>query len=187
MPASFIEIAIYRCGEADFDSQLEMDVADALKDIEQRGGAPPDKAPQTYRNAEEHFRDAYGGPWRYNQVIGWLRLYAGGSWILADVWLCDGKRFRRRMRDKCFHYIGSEVVAEFTAELSSSEIFDHLCKKLLEFERGWRRRGFVLELECLMEVGRFVNWRALVHKEGQRQRGPVALYGFKSTRLELIP
>jgi hypothetical protein len=174
---------IYRCSEERFLSQFEKDAERHLDWIEQHSGVGRATAPEIYQSFRESFRDSYGGPWRYNQAIGWLRLHGARSWIRADVWLCDGSRFLRRMRHKHFHYRGTEIVMKCPPSLSSSEIFERLRQQLENYQRAWRGRGFVLDLECFLDIGPFVNWRRAVDQQRLEGRMPVEVIRFRGTPL----
>ena len=92
MTSYIFELPIYRCSEQQFESQYTKDLQSYLSSLEKRsGGVTLEQAPITYQTAESEFRDSYGGPWNYNQVIAWLRICAGRSSICADLWLWNTK------------------------------------------------------------------------------------------------
>ncbi len=43
--------------------------------------SPREQYPGQCQVIEDEFHDTFGGPWDFNQVIGWLKLYAEGSTI----------------------------------------------------------------------------------------------------------
>lgn len=183
MAAYFFEIPIYRCGEEQFLSQRDRALAEHLKWLTDVSGVPPERAPVSHNNAKSSFIDSYGGPWRYNQIIGWLRMSAGRSSIAADLWLCDAKRYARRMRYKRFYYLGTQFVAQCPQELSSEQIFLQIMSRLREYNLAWRRRGIVLDLECLARIGPSVDWRSMLENADGPIRAPKTLEGFEDTPL----
>ena len=185
---SILEIAIYRVGERHFEQQFEKDLEAHLAALEKRAGisirgAPP---PRILHVSKERFRESYGGPWRYNQVIGWLRLHAGDFAVLGDLWLCDAKHFQRRMVSKRFFFEGTEVILHRVEEdLSSSEIFTRIQGQLNRYHQAWRSRGFTMDLACLEDLGHFIDWRSLLRKAGSSYRAPHELVDFGGTRLAI--
>lgn len=175
MAAYFFEIPIYRCGEEQFLSQRDKDLAKHLEWLTHVSGVPPERAPVSHNNAKASFIDSYGGPWRYNQIIGWLLMRAGRSSIGADLWLCDAKRFHRRMRYKRFYYLGTQFIAQCSQELSSEQILSQIMSELRGYNLAWRRRGIVLDLDCLVRIGFCVDWRSLLDSADGPIRAPKIL------------
>jgi hypothetical protein len=185
MAAYIFDIPIYRCSERRFELQFAKDLSEHLASLESRsGGITRSQAPTTYAGAGQDFRESYGGPWRFNQIIAWLRLCASSSSICADLWLCDAKRFRRAPRRRRFQFVGTEAVVRFRPRNTSREIFAALLHRLDEYEEGWKPRGFVLDRGAIVRLGPFVNWRQALKHAG-RVHSPVWLYGFKGTPLAI--
>lgn len=45
--------------------------------------------------AEEHLQRAYGGPWRYNEIVGYIRLHFVGSQVRGEYFSVERKRLVR--------------------------------------------------------------------------------------------
>ena len=179
------EIAIYRCRQEQFHLQFTRDLSAHLDWLRKCSGLSCEQAQQSYLMTEMEFRKSYGGPWRYNQVIGWLRLYANPSSINADLWLCYAKRFNRRMRHKRFCFFGTEMITKCPLQLSSTGIFEQISIEFSKYETAWRRRGYSCDLECFKRIGPFINWRAVVDNAGPPHKTPVQLFGFNGTPLAI--
>ena len=179
------DLPIYRLSEQEFESGYAEDLRCHLASLEKlSGGITREQAPRVYWSAESHFRESYGGPWRYNQVIGWLRLRASRSSICADLWLWNAKKFRRAPREKRFWFVGTERIVECEPRSTSPQIFAMLSTRFDTYDTAWRGRGFVLDRECFIQVGPFVNWRQLLNRV-RTVRSPKWLTGFSGTRLSI--
>jgi hypothetical protein len=185
MPVYFFEIPIYRCSEERFLSRRDKALVEHLKWLADVIGVSRERAPVNYNNTESSFIDSYGGPWRYNQIIGWLRMSVGCSSIAADLWLCDAKRYARRMRYKRFYYRGTVLVAQSLRDLSSERILFQIMSRLREYNLAWRKRRIVLDLDCLARIGPSVDWRSMLESVEEPIRAPKMLERFEGTPLAL--
>ena len=78
-------------------------------------------------STEQHFWERYGCPWRFNQVVGWLRLVTRGHEVCGELWPADAKRFSRcvlwrfPLLGKAFeiHFWPEQLPAEIVGELRS--------------------------------------------------------------------
>jgi hypothetical protein len=86
------DIPVYRLTSDEFDAEIELHLARRIKwlrsfDPQQRPLSPAKKDQQR----DEIIVDS-GGPWQFNQVIGWLRLFAEGQTIGCHLWWLKAKR-----------------------------------------------------------------------------------------------
>src|SRR5438045_660633 len=94
----FLELGIYRTGREVFDAAYTADLRrllDANEADYRRAGIIASRDSQL--PVKEYFWRSYGGPWPYNQAVGWLRLFVRGSGIRADLWFSRARRFSRKM------------------------------------------------------------------------------------------
>jgi hypothetical protein len=112
--------------------------------------------------AEDRFWTAYGMPWRFNQAVGWLRLYRLGFQLRADLWLLHGKRFLRRKAHKQFRLFDKAFEAWIDANMTEAEILAAITDELTDFQREWRHRKLVLDLEAFHQIAPCVRWRQLM-------------------------
>lgn len=163
MESCIFEIPIYRCSKKQFLEQMEKDIEKHLEWLEAAsGGITKEEAPRTFRLSEGHFRKTYGGPWEYNQVIGWLRICALHGIIWGEAWLVDAKRMLRKMNKK--HYVKLGTVFELPD--CSEESSEVICARIVaEIENLRGRKPFKgrrFELGPLKRIGPAVNWRKVV-------------------------
>ena len=88
------DIPVYRLTEDEYYSQLNKYVeggSDYIKEIQ--------AFYKKYPNDKIRFTDtlirAYGGPWIYNEIIGFIRLHFLGSQIRGEYYEVDSKRITK--------------------------------------------------------------------------------------------
>ena len=158
------EIPIYRCSAAQFVDKMERDTKKHLKWLEQTSGATRDAAPRTFKISEKYFRDTYGGPWQYNQVIGWLQICAFNKIISGELWFIDAKRIYQKLTSK--HYVKRGTVFELDHcnDKSSEAIYQMI---LAEIETIRRKPPFAkrhLDLTLLQRLGTVIDWQKLINE-----------------------
>lgn len=171
MDSCVFEVPIYRCSLEQFTGQMEKDVAEHLEWLERAsGGVTREEAPHTFSVSEEYFRNRYGAPWRYNQVVGWLRICADQGSVWGEVWYVEAKRVRRKMRK---HYVwrGRAFKLDNCTDTPSEEIFARIVHEI-EGLRRWKlfkRRHF--ELCPLLAIGPNVDWQGIVGAKWECRSG----------------
>jgi hypothetical protein len=140
MTASVFDIPVYRCSEHRFELRFAKDLFEHLASFEARsGGIARSQAPTAYAAAEQHFRESYGGPWRFTQIIAWLCLCPASSSICADLWVSDAKRFRRAPRQRRFQFVGTERWSESNPAIRLGRSSPHFSNVLANTRRNGSR------------------------------------------------
>jgi hypothetical protein len=118
---------------------------------------------EAYIAAEDRLQRTYGGPWNFNQAIGWIRLYAAGSHVGGHLWWVDAKRPQRNMRNKMFRLMTPSNILPtfFTPAHSSDEIYRETLKAIKNLSRE-SLKGRYVDLEAFENIGPFVNWQELL-------------------------
>jgi hypothetical protein len=134
---------------------------------------PQLELPHQCQFLENSFRKQFGGPWQFNQVVGWLRLYIEGSVIGGHLWWVDGKRLQTRMR-KTFQLITYSNILPtwFRPEDESSKIYSDTLSAIEHLSRRRKYRGRYFDLDPFRRLGPFVDWRALMDSAATRQSDP---------------
>lgn len=105
----------------------------------------------------------FGGPWQYNQIVGWYRLYAERDAIRVEWWRITGKRYQRDLARKRF---GLADVAVFRVRVfgprNSREIQAELLASLRSHVRRSRKRKLWLDSSCLEGLGQWIDWSGAV-------------------------
>jgi hypothetical protein len=154
----FFEMPIYRVTEAVFIERYRGDLDRFLATMLVPEGHVLSEGLRLM--ATQHFWEKYGMPWRYNQAVGWVRLYALGSQVRGETWLARGTRHTATGRRE--YRVGGKAFEHWCHPgQTSDEIRGAVEEELLTFARTLRR-GHVLDLECFHAIAPFVDWRALV-------------------------
>ncbi|MBA2587607.1 MAG: hypothetical protein H0U98_03185 [Alphaproteobacteria bacterium] len=107
-----------------------------------------------------HLENSYGGPWRFNEVIGHIRLNFLGSQIRGEYFGVSAKRVLRT-RKKLFlyktHKLAPEVSLPFKA--SNNQIWDAV-QEYIEDCRS-ELRGRYVDAELLSTIGPHIDWQKI--------------------------
>jgi hypothetical protein len=153
----FLDLPIYRLSLRQHTAELKTEKRKYLAPLKKYKNV----APESYANADRWFDRYHWYPWRYNEIIGWMRLYALGTQIRGELWCVKAKRITRRMKKK-FFYVGKAFERSFRDNDSNERIAGEVARKLKQFtkERWMRKRS--LDLECFQAVAPALNWRRLL-------------------------
>jgi hypothetical protein len=151
----FFDLPVYRLPESDYVEDQDRYVEEQ---IDRAGGTTRDADIQ--RGIREHARKSYGGPWRYNEVIGYIRLHFLGSQIRGDYFVVQAKRIvktRRKIFWKVSHKCASEI--EIPRDATSDAIFGviHSYVDRCRQELG----GRCIDDSDLTTLGKYIDWRGL--------------------------
>lgn len=153
----FFEIAIYRCSVETPTRQQELAREKYMKFFE----ATRASAPSSYESARSWFDNQHWYPWRYNEAIGWLRLYTLGSQIRGELWMAKGKRHVAGGRRQ-FFYVGKAFELHAFPSQTDKEILAEVMQELEHFAKEPSRKLRYLDLECFEVAAAAINWRKLV-------------------------
>lgn len=101
---------------------------------------------------------SYGGAWRYNEIIGYLRLHLLGNQIRAELFKVDAKKIRKTRR-KVLEFKTHKFSCELniSRNASSKEIltviqqYIHNCQKQLG--------SHIIDKSLFENIAEYVNWR----------------------------
>ncbi len=157
------DIPVYRTTKDDFDLEIERQLA---KRIDWIKSSLPSGASLSREVQDREFHSVIadsGGPWEFNQVVGWLRIFAEGHTIGCHQWWVDAKRLNRRMRNKRLYLTTySDVLGAWFPRETSAEIFDTLLDRLMKIAVGRRYKNRYVDLDVFRRVGPFIDWRGLL-------------------------
>lgn len=158
----FLDIPVYRCEHEKFIKESEQKIQQDLAWL-YRNNVPKDLAPEAYRSAEEHIRIKYDySHWRFNQIVGWIRLLAIPHMIQGQYYFIEAKRIRKDFANKRMVWQGKAFEKHFLPEQSSDEIYHELWDALNQLKRVKPFKGRFLDMETLQGIGNHMNWRALI-------------------------
>jgi choline dehydrogenase-like flavoprotein len=158
----FLEIPIYRVSRDAFHAQFNRDQNAHLERQRVLGGVQPGQLPDWEMGVRDRFWAAYGTPWQYNQVVGWLRLFRLGTQLRGDLWLVHAKRYARTMAHKHYRLVGKAFEMWLSSDDSDADIVAQLRGEFAEIERAYKTRNLVLDLECFNNIAPHVRWNDLM-------------------------
>lgn len=113
----FLDVPVYRLPERDYYQQRDEFTAKHMIPVLRSYGdeaANPKYQPDITR-AREHFIDVFGGIWRFNEIVGYVRLHFLGSQVRGDYFAIRRKRMART-RHKQFEWITHKLAPEVEIE-----------------------------------------------------------------------
>jgi len=153
----FFDIPIYRCSPDRHTSWLAEEKRKSLQPFEDTR----DTAPESLAIAKQWFDEWHWYPWRYNETIGWLRLYALGAQIRAELWYVKAKRIVRETRKRIF-FVGKEFELSFRTTDSNTEIGREVLERLKDLKQQPLFRKRFIDLECFEAVAPNLDWKGLL-------------------------
>ena len=113
----------------------------------------------------DHLQCAYGGCWRFNEIIGYIRLYFLSSQVRGEYYGVLKKRVVRT-RTKTLEFQAWKLAPEIDVPrpLTSDGIFATVREYLKSCHQ--ELPGRYIDTESLERVGKYIDWYSL-YKEGE--------------------
>ena len=160
----FFEIPIYRCDRNQHTKETEKERTDFIASRFQFAPELPQKIyKQLHTDAENDFNVNRWYPWRYNEIVGWIRLCGDGTRIVGELWHIKAKTIRRRLVKKEFFCAFMKFIElNVHSNDSSEEIFKKICTELeqLNSKRLFKKR--YIDIDIFKTIGPFIDWRQLL-------------------------
>lgn len=153
------EIPIYWCSEIQFNDTYDKRLKQHLAQFELNSGYP--LTAHLRLSLEDGFWRGYIAPWRFNQVVGWVRLYKVGAQLRGEFWYMNAKRAGRQVSKKQFSLQGKAFELYISPAESSEGIRLRILSCMQSFSNALRPNCF-LDLGCFNGLAKFVSWRDLM-------------------------
>jgi hypothetical protein len=124
------------------------------------------RAIHEYMHPDKEFSYMERRSFRYNEVVGWIVIYANAQRIRVECWMTR-ERITKYLVGKT--YEGKGKLCQFRVrnrQAASAEIFEGIRDRLLKvvseaptLAKRW------IDLECFESVGSMINWRKVMHLE----------------------
>ena len=160
----FFEIPVYRYTPEKFARECEKEIQRHHEWLYKTSGVPQAEAPRIYGLVEERIRAEYGH-WRYNQIVGWIRLLAMRHQLQGEYYFVEAKRITKNVGNKKMVWQGKVFEVHILPEQSSNDIYSELCEALNQLQREKPFKGRFLDMEMFLSIGPHINWRALIELE----------------------
>lgn len=151
----FFDLPVYRLTEEKYYADLERYTDER---IEAAGG--PNRNANAILHIRQHSTEAFGGPWEYNEIIGYIRLHFVGSQIRGEYFAPASRRVvksRRKIFWMQTHKLAPEVQISFNP--TSQSIFKLIVEYVDACKAELPRR--YIDSRQLMRLGPFVDWKGL--------------------------
>jgi len=172
----FFEIPIYRVSQEQYGREVETEkdkLLAPIRNIWNSLSSEPMETSEAYQYAKNNFDREHGTHvWRYNQAIGWLRLFASDhSHIRVDYYWVK-ERITKKLKNKHFRYCFEEKTfqLDIPPALTSNDIYILLQQHIEELMKKEPFRKYYADLELFQNIGPCIDWRALLdvglHRHG---------------------
>lgn len=163
------DIAVYLKDEDAYYKNMNNHINNNLNKTFISRGLTREKNPEVFMSRTDDIRKSYGGAWDFNQIVGWIRLYAEPSHIGAHLWWVQGKKLQRRMSKTFYLMTTSNFLATyFYPEDDSNKIFNDTLADIKWLSKESLFKGRHIDLEPFTRIGTFVDWRGLLNSRSKR-------------------
>ncbi len=111
---------------------------------------------------ERSFYQSFEGRnWQYNDLVGFIGLFAGKLQIKAEYWFIDAKRVSRGLTKRRFVY-RDKLFEVWVQEDNSSQIIQgKIRSELTGLGSHFRLKNRYIDLEAFDNVASYINWRLI--------------------------
>lgn len=162
----FYDVPVYRVAEDDYyrarDEFVEKTMYpgptnhnEALRDLRKERSAQE-------AFMKEHCSNVYGGQWKFNEIIGYIRLHFCGTQIRGEWYRVKAKRIVRTRR-KIFEWHDWKLALEIDvpSHADDKQIFELIMKYLRNCNTELQEKRFI-DTSLLETIGPHVRWRDIM-------------------------
>lgn len=155
-----IDLAVYRISEEAYYAEKESHFQRRLATDPNLRRNLSDSLNSISELRQDHDR-SYGGVWRYNEIVAYLRIHFVGTQIRAEYWVGHGNRVVRSRR-KVFRLSGWKLIPE--SDVPSSASSDEIYGLILRHVEDCRKhlKGRYVDIVPLETLGVYVDWTKLM-------------------------
>ena len=165
-----LELPIYRCTEEQHYSEQEARYESAAQWTKQSLQMLTHKCPKFAAQEMEicrrewFRREAY--PWDFNQIVGWIRLYAWTGNIAAYLFFVSGRIAKTMIRKRFIWKQEKFLEMRVFSNQSSTQILEKLKKRLSEeSDDSSRVLRLYVDTGVLDVLGPHIDWVALTRRQ----------------------
>lgn len=167
MRAHYIfDIPVYLCTLERYYRDQDVFIEKHVRSVFEDCGLSRTSAPDTLKRVEAYARTAFGGPWNFNHIVGWVRLFIEGYAVGGHLWWVDARRLSRNMRKTFYLTTSSNSLSTyFRYPTSSHIIFGQTLESLEKLAKRKPLKGRYMDLSEFRRIGQFVDWHSLLVNE----------------------
>lgn len=157
----FFDIPVYRLSETDYDAEIENHIGQVMLGKEEGEW----EFRKSFYKRNPIFRDRLQkqyGDWKFNEIIGYVRLYIEDNQVLGEYWRTDAKRIVRSRR-KLFNWSTYNIEPErgdLPLDGTNQEIYETILS-YLEAVRV-KLKGRVLDTSVFEAIGGYIDWHSFI-------------------------
>jgi len=112
---------------------------------------------------KNHYWETFGGCWRFNEIIGFIRLHFFFTQIRGEYWRVTAKRITKT-RKKMFAHLAHKVTDEIEvpARSTNKKIYGLIQKYLVRAQNECHLKEFFFDKSVLENIGPHIDWNALM-------------------------
>jgi len=156
----FFDIPVYRCAVDKHTKEMEIEKRNLVKIFED-SDFTQEGIRLSYSNLENHFDRNLWYSWRFNEIIGWIRLFVCGTQLRGELWWVSSKRIIKRGK-KEFRWYGKAFESQRIERENSNKIFEILYRCLNQLINERPCKGRYIDLDLFLTLGPYINWRKLI-------------------------
>lgn len=165
----FFDIPVYRITQEKYESEQDSFIQHELSDTDDVVQEMYRRNPEQKTQMKNHFWELYGGCWRFNEIIGFIRLHFFFTQIRGEYWRVTSKRIVRT-RKKLFAFFDPKVTyeEEIPAGSTNAEIFELVKKYLVRAQNERNLKKFFIDTSVFENIGPFVDWNGLRQSDSRQ-------------------
>lgn len=94
----FMMVPVYRLTKEKYDSDVENYIESQYRNDDETIKKHYIDDPEDKKSWNFYLREIYGGPWEFNEIIGFIKLYFCGNQIRGEYWAVNAKRICKTRR-----------------------------------------------------------------------------------------
>ena len=161
------DVPVYRLKEDVYNRQMKEHIEDNFNSDDRFVRDMYERDPDIKARMEDHLFRSYGGMWKYNEIIGYIRLHFLGSQVRGEYYTVRRKSIVRTRRKQLeYHTWKLAPEREIPPSSASKEIYSIVLEYVAECRKILKRR--YIDSSGLERIGSFVDWRALYDASARR-------------------
>lgn len=158
----FFDLPVYRLARDEYYEKEERIVSDQISYIS--NSLPGYQIPEITVMGINDRQHKKHGPWDFNEIIGYIRLFFLGTQIRGEYFSAEKKR-NPLSRYKVFTLRALKLAPEITISsfeaATNDEIFE-IIKEYISDCKNELKNGRVIDDKILMNIGPHIDWRSLL-------------------------
>jgi hypothetical protein len=153
----FFELPVYRLSEAQYIEEENKFLSDYYFETHTNKGIP--KTTTTYEKFKEN-SNRYRDIWRYNEIIGYVRLYILGNQIRGEYYQHKTTRIRKT-RTKHFQFITQKLASEKSlSNNTNADIYNIILEYVQDCKFELKKR--YIDINNFQQIGKYIDWNRLI-------------------------